>query len=181
MGKMTFVMRLAVLAGGLLLAAQPAWADDAVDPKDGIRILLKVLTYDVNFDARGAMLPRLAGDVPVHVPVKALVGRREPPGFDGARRTLLEDLRPKSFQLPTEGRGQCGADGVLLRRSRRTSGVLPRTLGNQDDDLESWHAARTAECAIALWSPTQSFQGRPFARKAPSVDGERQPTRFHRE
>ena len=70
---------------------------------------------------------------------------------------------------------------VLLKRLGRTAGMLPRALGNQDDDLESWHASRTAESAIVLWSATQPSQGRPFARKAPSVDGERQPTRFHRE
>lgn len=43
---------MALLAA--LLASPGAWAEEPTDPKVAMPILLKVLTYDTNFDARGA-------------------------------------------------------------------------------------------------------------------------------
>jgi hypothetical protein len=111
MGTMPPVKHLiASLAGALALAATPAWADDAVDPKDGIKILLKVLTYDVNFEARGA------GDFVVLVASEA--------GQAATREQLLATFRasagnsikarPLKF-IPVEFKDEAGLDAEIQK------------------------------------------------------------------
>jgi hypothetical protein len=74
------LMRLRGLAAAVLLVSGVAWAD--VDVKAAMPVLLKVLTYDTNFDSRGA------GEFVVLVVSDA--------SGTGARAQLLTDLKDVS-------------------------------------------------------------------------------------
>lgn len=51
--KLGFSKLLAALTASALLLSPPGWAQGAPDPKVAVPIILKVLTYDKQFDSRG--------------------------------------------------------------------------------------------------------------------------------
>lgn len=77
---LTNLMGVRAIAAALLLGSSAAWAD--VDVKAAMPVLLKVLTYDTNFDSRGA------GDFVVLVV--------SDPSQAGARGQIVTDLKDVS-------------------------------------------------------------------------------------